>query len=117
MRISDWSSDVCSSDLISPASWFDCDASPLPLKSLPPPMPISLGEKKDSGPVVGGVRPKLESRWVPEALLFDAMVRSTSWMVTIRSEEHTSELQSLMRISYAVFILKKTNTKNIIETH
>src|SRR3546814_2880174 len=28
---------------------------------------------------------------------------------TIRSEEHTSELQSLMRISYAVFCLKKTN--------
>src|SRR3546814_5939319 len=28
-----------------------------------------------------------------------------------RSEEHTSELQSLMRISYAVFCLKKTNTK------
>src|SRR3546814_3932673 len=106
MRISDWSSDVCSSDLISPASWFDCDASPLPLKSLPPPMPISLGEKKDSGPVVGGVRPKLESRWVPEALLFDAMVRSTS-----RSEEHTSELQSLMRISYAVFCLKKKKNK------
>src|SRR3546814_9769570 len=33
----------------------------------------------------------------------------------IRSEEHTSELQSLMRISYAVFCLKKkTNAKNII---
>src|SRR3546814_8206841 len=31
------------------------------------------------------------------------------WM---RSEEHTSELQSLMRISYAVFCLKKKNTKN-----
>src|SRR3546814_3364586 len=30
-------------------------------------------------------------------------------MVEIRSEEHTSELQSLMRISYAVFCLKKTN--------
>src|SRR3546814_10309470 len=29
-----------------------------------------------------------------------------------RSEEHTSELQSLMRISYAVFCLKKTKTKN-----
>src|SRR3546814_9277665 len=29
----------------------------------------------------------------------------------IRSEEHTSELQSLMRISYAVFCLKKQNTK------
>src|SRR3546814_2758714 len=31
----------------------------------------------------------------------------------IRSEEHTSELQSLMRISYAVFCLKKQKTKNI----
>src|SRR3546814_2851681 len=30
-----------------------------------------------------------------------------------RSEEHTSELQSLMRISYAVFCLKKKNTKMI----
>src|SRR3546814_4025894 len=31
-----------------------------------------------------------------------------------RSEEHTSELQSLMRISYAVFCLKKKNTDNIM---
>src|SRR3546814_6719165 len=30
--------------------------------------------------------------------------------MSLRSEEHTSELQSLMRISYAVFCLKKTNT-------
>src|SRR3546814_1658545 len=34
----------------------------------------------------------------------------------IRSEEHTSELQSLMRISYAVFCLKKKNKINIQET-
>src|SRR3546814_9549553 len=35
-----------------------------------------------------------------------------------RSEEHTSELQSLMRISYAVFCLKKkTKTHDIIHTH
>src|SRR3546814_4501232 len=31
---------------------------------------------------------------------------------SVRSEEHTSELQSLMRISYAVFCLKKKNTKS-----
>src|SRR3546814_4708583 len=31
-------------------------------------------------------------------------------IATLRSEEHTSELQSLMRISYAVFCLKKKNT-------
>src|SRR3546814_1299986 len=34
----------------------------------------------------------------------------------VRSEEHTSELQSLMRISYAVFCLKKKKTKTIIHT-
>src|SRR3546814_7849895 len=34
-----------------------------------------------------------------------------------RSEEHTSELQSLMRISYAVFCLKKKNTIKTLDTH
>src|SRR3546814_7801162 len=34
-----------------------------------------------------------------------------------RSEEHTSELQSLMRISYAVFCLKKKNKKTDIKNH
>src|SRR3546814_6251044 len=34
----------------------------------------------------------------------------------VRSEEHTSELQSLMRISYAVFCLQKNNTQNNIGT-
>src|SRR3546814_8483245 len=34
-----------------------------------------------------------------------------------RSEEHTSELQSLIRISYAVFCLKKKNNKNIYRIH
>src|SRR3546814_1402673 len=34
-------------------------------------------------------------------------------LASLRSEEHTSELQSLMRISYAVFCLKKTTTHNL----
>src|SRR3546814_2804300 len=38
----------------------------------------------------------------------DADTRGTVYAIN-RSEEHTSELQSLMRISYAVFCLKKTN--------
>src|SRR3546814_7840666 len=38
-------------------------------------------------------------------------------LVTGRSEEHTSELQSLLRISYAVFCLKKKNDHNTIITH
>src|SRR3546814_4878516 len=37
---------------------------------------------------------------------------STSRFLQARSEEHTSELQSLMRISYAVFCLKKKNSKH-----
>src|SRR3546814_9486238 len=39
-------------------------------------------------------------------------VRSIRLSEAGRSEEHTSELQSLMRISYAVFCLKKNKTKN-----
>src|SRR3546814_3590193 len=39
--------------------------------------------------------------------------RGTCHQAQIRSEEHTSELQSLMRISYAVFCLKKKNNDNI----
>src|SRR3546814_6876205 len=38
--------------------------------------------------------------------------RHTPPMSSVRSEEHTSELQSLMRISYAVFCLKKTKHNN-----
>src|SRR3546814_3533104 len=38
------------------------------------------------------------------------------WNILIRSEEHTSEIQSLMRISYVVFCLKKNNTRSIYYT-
>src|SRR3546814_5929975 len=44
----------------------------------------------------------------------------TDWgvhLLDMRSEEHTSELQSLMRISYAVFCLKKKNITQITTTH
>src|SRR3546814_1623316 len=44
--------------------------------------------------------------------------RRVAGLVAIRSEEHTSELQSLMRISYAVFCLKKKNKlKDIKQQH
>src|SRR3546814_1494754 len=45
-------------------------------------------------------------RAIFEALAPDDLVERHRWL---RSEEHTSELQSLMRISYAVFCLKKKN--------
>src|SRR3546814_10005330 len=44
--------------------------------------------------------------------ILDAMTKDTS-LEELRSEEHTSELQSLMRISYAVFCLKKQKTDRI----
>src|SRR3546814_5569736 len=115
MRISDWSSDVCSSDLrlaLSSLSafWTRVD-------------PVSLG-------VVQGVM----QAWLPAAVWDPGMTTLLAWPAVLvlgalgilllaicrrrpprrrrfgalaRSEEHTSELQSLMRISYAVFCLKK----------
>src|SRR3546814_4635149 len=50
--------------------------------------------------------------WINEAG-FDEFPKDTDGFLKLRSEEHTSELQSLMRISYAVFCLKKkTSTDN-----
>src|SRR3546814_5903855 len=56
----------------------------------------------------------------PQPLAMDSEeaqpTRHESYRV-VRSEEHTSELQSLMRISYAVFCLKKKNNKKHTSTH
>src|SRR3546814_8454068 len=54
------------------------------------------------------------------ALVAYGMSTSTgmvAYQSTLRSEEHTSELQSLMRLSYAVFCLKKKTPNSIITTH
>src|SRR3546814_5393556 len=48
-------------------------------------------------------------------VLFEQRYYAVDWSGTVRSEEHTSELQSLMRISYAVFCLKKKKTQQ--QTH
>src|SRR3546814_2735100 len=44
---------------------------------------------------------------------FSLSRRSSTWARSARSDEHTSELQSLMRISYAVFCLKKKNNATL----
>src|SRR3546814_2931740 len=105
MRISDWSSDVCSSDL--------------------------KGRRRDRQPTV---RPSANQSRKGIAIETDGFIdcrelslgrldaalgllhRGAGFKTgveashdKIRSEEHTSELQSLMRISYAVFCLKKKN--------
>src|SRR3546814_6437874 len=97
MRISDWSSDVCSSDL----------SASLPLLDL---AQRQVGaETKTQGwlpvPVIEFVAREIG---VPYMRVFEVVTFYTMFnMVPVRSEEHTSELQSLMRISYAVFCLKK----------
>src|SRR3546814_6866543 len=103
MRISDWSSDVCSSDLL--------------------PKIFSLQKLGGGNDRANGAHATQR----PQALIHQCPgkgdgVLSVRIPVAIqggearrgqgRSEEHTSELQSLMRISYAVFCLKKKNNIN-----
>src|SRR3546814_7172896 len=98
MRISDWSSDVCSSDL-----WMTADVNQ------------TLGGLSNSAL-------RLNMLWqdsdvpgrdhVSNQRLGLAASLGLGLETATRSEEHTSELQSLMRISYAVFCLKKKTKKN-----
>src|SRR3546814_7804777 len=58
------------------------------------------------------------ARWVrPWALAAWTFLTAGIALGSGRSEEHTSELQSLMRISYAVFCLKKKNNKKTLNTN
>src|SRR3546814_3579519 len=114
MLISDWSSDVCSSDLLGViaedvlghlvlvAGVADADADAAEFIS-----DMRFGGTKAVMP--GGAASDLHldlHGGQVELVVEDGDVAA----VALRSEEHTSELQSLMRISYAVFCLKKKNT-------
>src|SRR3546814_7283713 len=111
MRISDWSSDVCSSDLRwrSADDRFDIDG------WLVKPADYQPGKRY---PLILDVHggPGVAFRNSFDALHFEG-AHQVPPELYLRSEEHTSELQSLMRISYAVFCLKKkkkqTNTQHI----
>src|SRR3546814_5527475 len=103
MRISDWSSDVCSSDLHFRVDIRHGDRRPFAVQA--------------KGNVTGAAR-HIEDLFVVARLqtadeqVFPEAVHSSRHgvihqIISGRSEEHTSELQSLMRISYAVFCLKK----------
>src|SRR3546814_1869316 len=101
MRISDWSSDVCSSDLLAGRHyWYN----PTKLAS---PMPwVAIRRKR--------VKPSVETiYWFSKS----KDPKADNRRVLTRSEEHTSELQSLMRISYAVFCLKKKTTIRLNMEH
>src|SRR3546814_3531420 len=103
MRISDWSSDVCSSDL--PARSDD-----RPLSAARGPAEFDNPRRAPALKTVARVR----ERPVADRKRSRQSARQVTRFAAPapRSEEHTSELQSLMRISYAVFCLKKKNTEN-----
>src|SRR3546814_2953956 len=100
MRISDWSSDVCSSDLVkaggsvSPHRVYNIGNNrPEELMHMIDVLEEAVGKKavRDFQPLQAGDVPETYAN---------------------RSEEHTSELQALMRISYAVFCFKKNKQEN-----
>src|SRR3546814_6671336 len=104
MRISDWSSDVCSSDLDNTVKVPD--GFPDFWKAYAEAGWIGIMQK----PEYGGAGLPYTLGKVIEELLCSANVAFALYpglTQGCRSEEHTSELQSLMRISYAVFCLKK----------
>src|SRR3546814_8969288 len=107
MRISDWSSDVCSSDL----DVADVRGA----GNRRPPVGQRLPDPRDPGQ-----RRRAKGKWGGRRTRFRHPRRRSRARhdgreppAPPRSEEHTSELQSLMRISYAVFCLKKKKTHNI----
>src|SRR3546814_1591673 len=134
MRISDWSSDVCSSDLL--------------IKITSPEFHLNFHDDKADKRIALMMLPQaqaqarvLEKTLVNDRGLFAARrpdgtfaePRAGDQAVVLwgvsnlilaatsprddKSEEHTSELQSLMRISYAVFCLKKKNKTTIDHKH
>src|SRR3546814_1627898 len=106
MRISDWSSDVCSSDLRIHHAAQDRVRRVVMDIYQPQCFPSENGNR-----AVAHRAPPLYMERGPGRVFFiltDA-VGKAAWVTerALRSEEHTSELQSLMRLSYAVFCLKK----------
>src|SRR3546814_3025197 len=143
MRISDWSSDVCSSDLAATASIYKtASARATKDKAALTALAAKAGGASEAADAYlawgdyaraaelyraalkqtpadpGQVNTRLgialaRAGNVEEAR--KALAAVTGPWSDVRSEEHTSELQSLMRISYAVFCLKNTNKQQNIQ--
>src|SRR3546814_2666696 len=119
MRISDWSSDVCPSNLDAEVLLLQLGHEGLPQRR------AALGQQLGAdrqlladrqvagapGADVGEDRQQLDGLFgqAVDGLLLVAGIVRLRHHALVRSEEHTSELQSLMRISSAVFCLKKKN--------
>src|SRR3546814_7658742 len=133
MRISDWSSDVCSSDLQAIEAWYQAN-----LATLPDPDTIAQSPIGSNDPTVnnGFNTPTptpddpvlltnsaykmvaIDDQSVQQNDAFSQTSQQLQQTTTgsNRSEEHTSALQSLMRISYAVFCLQKKTTHIVNST-
>src|SRR3546814_1945586 len=118
MRISDWSSDVCSSDLLNQytrygtvgltavqgyfiAVGLEGYGAQSGLQAV-----VEPGMLFRVAAVVSLIGGTMFLMWLGEQITSRGIGNGVS-LIIMRSEEHTSELQSLMRISYAVFCLKK----------
>src|SRR3546814_10078214 len=108
MRISDWSSDVCSSDLFGP----DGDPARHRQRSARPSRSEPDRGSTRAVRIYRQILSRVIHRLIPTLPDRYPCAQRRKPMVMIRSEEHTSELQSLMRISYAVFCLKKKTKTN-----
>src|SRR3546814_4471846 len=101
MRISDWSSDVCSSDLLAERRSRHGGRGGR----------MAEGRVRPAGRSLPRTRRNDRRIRAGHACALDAGEAGVRGQICLiprcRSEEHTSELQSLMRISYAVFCLKK----------
>src|SRR3546814_5430153 len=107
MRISDWSSDVCSSDLF------------IILKRRRRYRHRSGAQSRPTKATSGrSIFPRYAARYAARHAAAGVRAAARSRRRPRRSAEHTSELQSLMRISYAVFCLKTQQaTDNYNSTH
>src|SRR3546814_9164394 len=137
MRISDWSSDVCSSDLVGKHAPDDADRAAFAHHEIEQPQHLVEQQQHggdhqrsqqrhcdQAGDIAVNTRQALDFRVVSQfrrslaqlwpqpsinVVLTGGVASPCQNQAALRSEEHTSELQSLMRISYAVFCLKKKN--------
>src|SRR3546814_1153644 len=144
MRISDWSSDVCSSDLLEKLAgyWPDIEKSRAEARQLFKKAGVDLSKTyvlNNRGvdqpyKIVGTwlidqfrqVGLNVEQRVQPTGPFYASLRQKKDWDMSIefncqsvvsRSEENTSELQSLMSISYAVFCLQKKKPNNSSYLH
>src|SRR3546814_1802660 len=123
MRISGWSSDVCSSDLFAAGRRRESEDHQREIHSDPfsalssnhwlsSPTGRPVAMPRLPSPLAVPATSRCAQRW--PSVKRD---RKQPAVTAPRSEEHTSELQSLMRTSYAVFCLKKKNIHHTLHQH